>query len=92
MNFTVPGKLHGKGRPRFTRVGHAYTDPVTRAYENKIAAAYRAAGGQSYGSAPVEMYVLARFPVPKSTSKANKLKMLVGKLFPLKKPDLDNIV
>lgn len=92
MNFTVPGKLHGKGRPRFTRAGRVYTDPVTKAYENKIAAAYRAAGGQSYGSAPVEMYVMARFPVPKSTSKAHKLKMLLGKLFPLKTPDIDNIV
>lgn len=92
MNFTVPGKLHGKGRPRFTRAGHAYTDPITRAYENKIAAAYKAAGGVSFGNAPIELYVEARFPIPKSTSKANKLKMLMQNLFPCKRPDIDNIV
>ena len=92
MNFTVPGKLHGKGRPRFTRAGHAYTDPITRAYERRIAAAYKAAGGVSFGSSPIELYVEARFPIPKSTSKANKLKMLMQKLFPCKRPDIDNIV
>lgn len=92
MNFTVSGKLHGKGRPRFTRAGHAYTDPITRAYERRIADEYIKAGGVSYGNNPIELYVEARFPIPKRTAKANRLDMLMDKLFPCKRPDVDNIV
>lgn len=39
--FEVPGEPRGKGRPRFTKDGHAYTDSETRAYEKKIMAYYR---------------------------------------------------
>lgn len=36
MTFFVPGRPRGKGRPRFTRTGHAYTDEATRDYEAHI--------------------------------------------------------
>ena len=91
MMFTVPGEIRGKARPRFTKVGRAYTDAKTKAYERKIATAFRAAGGESLGDSPVKLLVLAKYPVPKSETKANKLLMWLSKLFPTKKPDIDNI-
>lgn len=41
VDFTVPGEPRGKGRPRFSKSGHTYTDSETRAYENKIIAYLR---------------------------------------------------
>ena len=36
IQFTVPGVPVGKGRPRFTRGGHAYTPEKTAAFEEKV--------------------------------------------------------
>jgi crossover junction endodeoxyribonuclease RusA len=36
--LTIPGRPLPKGRPRFTRSGHAYTPRTTRLYEAKIRA------------------------------------------------------
>ena len=35
VEFFVP-EIRGKGRPRFTRNGHAFTDEKTRNYENLV--------------------------------------------------------
>lgn len=51
-------------------------------------------GGQSPNAMtklPLSMEIHAFFPIPKNTSKKNKQLMLQGKIFPTKKPDLDNI-
>ena len=45
LTFEVPGEPRGKGRPRFTKDGHAYTDSETMAYEKKIIAYYKQAFG-----------------------------------------------
>lgn len=42
--FTIRGHPVPKGRPRLGR-GHAYTPAATRAYEERIAWAYKEAGG-----------------------------------------------
>lgn len=34
--LTIPGRPLPKGRPRFTRTGHAYTPRTTKLYEQKI--------------------------------------------------------
>ena len=34
--LTIPGRPLPKGRPRFTRTGHAYTPRTTKVYEQKI--------------------------------------------------------
>lgn len=41
----VPGDPVGKGRPRFTRTGHAYTPPRTREFEKAVGALARVAWG-----------------------------------------------
>ena len=91
--FTIPGKPVGKGRPRFTRSGRAYTPKSTKDYEKAVKRAYRA----KYGDVePYEGAVLIRiwafFPIPKSDSKKKRKEKLERKVLPTVIPDLDNIV
>ncbi len=90
LHFTVPGEPRGKGRPRFTRRGFAYTDTATRDYETLIAC--RAA--EAMPCAPVETPVSVRVDiykgVPKSWSMAKRARALDGQEIP-GKPDLDNV-
>ena len=77
--FQVPGEPVGKGRPRFTRQGRAYTPAKTAKYENLVSLAFQ----QMYPNHvpfenAVEMKMIAYFSIPKSWSKT-------------KKPDTDNI-
>lgn len=93
MTFSVPGKPQGKARPRFTKKGHTYTPEQTTRYEHLIRHAFKLFGGEMIeeGNA-VRLSVTAYFMPAKSTSKKNKIKMLLGKILPLKKPDGDNIL
>ena len=92
--FEVPGEPRGKGRPRFTKDGHAYTDSETRAYEKKIVAYYR----QTFGGfrwpddAFVSVEVTAHYPIPKSATKSALSAMQDGRLLPSRKPDIDNVL
>ena len=91
VRFVIPGKPCGKGRPRFTgRI--AYTPRGTVSYENLVKLAYcNDTNGFNFGNAPIAMHVTAYYPIPKSTSKANRAKMLCNEIYPTKKPDFDNI-
>jgi Holliday junction resolvase RusA-like endonuclease len=92
--FTVPGEPRGKGRPRFTKQGHTYTDSETKAYEQKIIAYYR----KTFGSfrwpdnSFIAVKVVAYYPIPKSATKAQLAAMQAGTLFPSRKPDIDNVL
>lgn len=91
--FTVPGEPRGKGRPRVTRNG-TYTDSETKAYEEKIIAYYRKAfGGHKWpDNSFVAVKVVAYYPIPKRATKAQLAAMQEGKLFPSRKPDIDNVL
>lgn len=86
--FFVPGRPVGKGRPRFTRQGHAYTPDKTKAYETLVKLCWKEAGGVKL-TGPVFARIYARFAIPKSypKSKAEKLR---GHGY-TGKPDADNI-
>lgn len=90
--FTVPGKPHGKGRPRATVVnGHArlYTPDTTAAYE----AAVRDAGAPHFDApiaGPVRLRIVAYFEMPRSWSKRKRAEMQ-GQ-FHTQKPDGDNVL
>ena len=90
IKFTVPGVPVGKGRPRFTRQGHAYTPEKTAAYEGKVRLCWKAQSGQGFaGGIPLRASIMAYFPIPKSVSK-KKAAAMEGK-FHTKKPDSDNL-
>lgn len=93
--FAVPGQPRGKGRPRFARRGAhvtTYTDDQTAAYENLVALAYKAAGGQYRADAPIEVEIVAHYKIPKSASKRKRQAMIDGAIRPQTKPDIDNVV
>lgn len=92
--FTVPGEPRGKGRPRFSKTGHTYTDSETKAYENKIIAYYRQAHGgtRAPDDAFLAVDVIAYLPIPKSATKAQIAGMIGKIILPSRKPDVDNIL
>lgn len=94
LTFTVPGEPRGKGRPRFSKAGHTYTDSETKAYENKIIAYYRKAHGGTRlaDTAFVCVDVIAYLPIPKSATKAQIAGMAGKSILPSRKPDVDNIL
>lgn len=93
LKFVVPGKPQGKGRPRFTRSGHAYTPEKTRAYERQIADVARAAiGPQQPLDCALRLELLIVFAPPASWSKKRRALALSGFARPMVKPDADNVV
>ena len=91
VRFTVPGSPQGKARPRFTK-GRTYTPKNTVIYEKLVRIRYQAAAmGITPAEGPVSVTILARYPIPKSATKAKRAGMISGALLPTKKPDLDNV-
>lgn len=92
IEFFVPGNPKGKGRPRFTRAGHAYTPAVTANYETFIRELCREAmGTRAPLTGPVRVELTVGKPVPGSKPKRTKQAMLAGEIRPCTAPDLDNI-
>ena len=92
VRFFVPGRPHGKGRPRFYN-GRAVTDDQTRAYEQQSAWAYRASGGRQLPDEQfVRVCITQIMPIPKSATKARREAMLAGQSRPSAKPDIDNVI
>lgn len=94
MIFTIPGEPEGKARPRVVRNQgkvHAFTPSKTKAYEERVRTAYIAADGKHFAKHPIAISIFAYFKIPKSTTEAVRQAMLNGDVYPLKKPDVDNI-
>ena len=92
VEFTVPGNPVGKGRPRFTKIGHAYTPKSTVEYESFIRKCYKEQCGNSMLEGAVCMTLMVYVPVPKSAPKKKQAQMLSGEIRPLTKPDNSNIL
>jgi Holliday junction resolvase RusA-like endonuclease len=93
IEFFVP-EIRGKGRPRLTRNGHAFTDEKTRNYENLVKLlAMRAMekAGATVTDKPVKATINAHFEIPKSYTKKKVQAIINGEIKPAK-PDLDNII
>jgi len=83
-----------KERPRAAIIGgHAriFTPKTTEAYEKEIRAAWVRANGDKPEEGPLRARIYFGLPIPKSETKGNKLQMIQRKVFPTKKPDLDNL-
>lgn len=95
--FTIPGQPQGKARPRvvknkYTSKNMTYTPDKTVAYEELVRARYKAvAGNDNFKEQPLEVCITAYFGIPKSKSKKQKSLMLSNVIYPVKKPDCDNI-
>ncbi len=92
VTFTVSGEPRGKGRPRFTRGGHTYTDSKTKAYEDHVKACYLSQVGCKQLSGCISMTLRAFLTAPKRTSVKTLEQMEKGEVRPSKRPDVDNIV
>jgi len=95
----VYGKIHGKGRPRFRRIGNfvsTYTDRTTTEYEKLIAACYKEYIETNpdertvFMDEAVRLNIKATFEMPKSWHK-NKRAEMAGKPHTTK-PDGDNLI
>lgn len=95
--FSVPGVPKGKGRPRFTGRGRAYTPKATRDYERAVReAALEQARIMQFLKYPpktaLRVSVIAWFPVPVSWPKWKREAAAAGDIYPTGKPDADNIL
>lgn len=90
--ITVKGAPRGKGRPRFTKDGHAYTDEKTCEYAKQIAWTWRQKYKEPPLEEPLEVNMLAYFTIPKSWTKNKKYLAEIGLIRPTVKPDADNIL
>ena len=79
-----------KGRPKFTRIGHAYTPKTTRDYESQIRDFYKENASDYYDS-PIKVSLVFYMPIPKNTSKKKMELMKSGVIRHTKKPDSDNL-
>lgn len=91
VSFRIKGKIVPKGRPRFTRAGHAYTPQKTRDYEQLIKAAYLSEIGNTKLNGALKVSIVANLGIPTHISKKAREELLNAQNRPTKKPDADNI-
>ena len=91
LTVDVPGPVVGKGRPRFSRNGNAYTPSATVTAESRLAYALAQAWVCAPLDEPVALTVEVRVPVPRSRSKKWQAAALAGDVLPIGRPDVDNI-
>lgn len=97
VKFVIPGPPVGKGRPRFSTRGgfvKTYTPEKTVTYEKIVQQSYKEQCGDVFfdKEIPLRLIAIAYFPIPKSTSKKMRQLMVDGKIRPIKKPDVSNIL
>lgn len=93
VDFEVPMRPVGKGRPRFTRNGHPYTPVATKNAEKVIATYAREAmeGRTRADDVPLALDVEFIFEPPKSWSKKKREEAVAFQLSRRAKPDCDNL-
>ena len=93
IEFKIPGKVIGKGRPHFVKkTGVAITPQQTRSYESLIRdVVLPLMGGEKPWEGRVKANIVAYYKIPKSWSKKDK-ELASQQQIPPKKPDVDNVV
>lgn len=94
ISFVVEGDPKGKGRPRFTYKGHAFTPKNTAMYENyvRLKASEALPEGFKPYTKPLEVVIVCNYKIPKSFTKKKRELAINGYIYPTVKPDVDNIV
>lgn len=92
IEFTVPGQPVGKGRPRFTRAGHAYTPAKTASYENLVRLEFN---HQFPSFEPFDgaicVEIMAYYQIPSSFSRKRHSEAKNHIIRPTVRPDCDNV-
>jgi len=90
MELFIPCIPKPKGRPRFTRKGHAYTPQATRDAENEIASYVRlnVNGSPLEGALRVDLEIM--LPVPTSWGDKKYGQAVTCQIWPTVRGDLDN--
>ena len=96
MRFTVDGEPKGKARARTVRNGdkvHSFTPKSTAEYEKLVKVSYLSTESRGiwFDNEPLSINIIAYFQPPKRFTKADREKVAKGVIFPVKKPDADNI-
>ena len=88
IEFTINGECVPKARPRFSKFGHVYTTPKTRAYENIV----KSTAIDNRVPCITTALRIELKSIPKSFSKKKRELANEGKIYPVVKPDIDNYV
>ena len=88
--MTIPGEPVAKGRPRVCKWG-TYTPEKTVNYETLVKELYILEKLPKL-SGQLRMEIKAYFAIPKSAPRLRAALMHDGKIRPVKRPDLDNLV
>ena len=91
IEFTINGECVPKARPRFSKFGHVYTTPKTRAYEN-IVKSTAIDNRVPCITTALRIELIIYKSIPKSFSKKKRELANEGKIYPVVKPDIDNYV
>ena len=94
VSFIVDGEPKAKQRPRVVHTGNAsvaYTPRQTKNYEDWVKCCYINQVGRIKLQAPIRATITGIFPIPKSTPKYKRVKMLAGEILHTKKIDCDNL-
>lgn len=91
IEFTINGECVPKARPRFSKFGHVYTTPKTRAYEN-IVKSTAIDNHVPCITMALRVELVIYKSIPKSFSKKKRELANEGKIYPVVKPDIDNYV
>lgn len=91
IEFTINGECVPKARPRFSKFGHVYTTPKTRAYEN-IVKSTAIDNRVPCITTALRVELIIYKSIPKSFSKKKRELANEGKIYPVVKPDIDNYV
>lgn len=98
IEFIIPGPPQGKARPKVVRlkngISSSYTPDKTVSYEELVRQRFMEAAeaaGWQFTKTPLQVQLIAYYPIPKSTSKKKYREMVAGSILPAKKPDCDNI-
>ncbi len=92
LQFDIPGKPVGKGRPRFGK-GRTWTPKATVNFETLVRLEFHCqCPGHEPVTTPVQVSVFAFFAVPKSRSKTFRRSCAGGTVPCTTRPDSDNIL
>lgn len=95
VRFVIPGAPVGKGRPKFARRGAfvtVYTPEKTASYENLVKVkAEEAMQGRELFSGAVSVAIWIYVTPPASWSQEKQRAAIAGEIFPISKPDVDNV-